>query len=99
MNSLAAIMPNHERTVTLSGHGYSEEWERNPSETDSVTSQLSSKTSSVGKRTAQKDAIKDTTSDSQVKSCFPYRWPPARLTFNIYFYLFFILIYNKNNAK
>ena len=39
----------------------------------------------VGKRTAQKDAIKDTTSDSQVNSCFPYRWPPASLTFNIYF--------------
>ena len=33
----------------------------------------------VGKRTAQKDAIKDTTSDSQVNSCFPYRWPPALL--------------------
>ena len=43
---------------------------RNPSETDSITSQISSKTSS-GIRTAQKDAIKDITSDSQVKSCFP----------------------------
>ena len=32
--------------------------------------------------------MKDTTSDSQVNSCFPYRWPPASLTFNIYFYLF-----------
>ena len=42
----------------------------------------------MGKRTAQKDAIKDTTSDSQVNSCFPYRWPPASLTFNIYFHLF-----------
>ena len=42
----------------------------------------------VGKRTAQKDAIKDTTSDSQVNNCFPYRWPPASLTLNIYFYLF-----------
>ena len=31
----------------------------------------------MGKKTAQKDAIKDTTSDSQVNSCFPYRWPPA----------------------
>ena len=42
----------------------------------------------VGKSTAQKDAIKDTTSDSQVNSCFPYRWPSASLTFNIYFNLF-----------
>ena len=42
----------------------------------------------VGKSTAQKDAIKDTTSDIQVNSCFPYRWPSASLTFNIYFYLF-----------
>ena len=42
----------------------------------------------MGKRTAQKDAIKDTTSDSQVNNCFPYRWPPASLTINIYFYLF-----------
>ena len=42
----------------------------------------------IEKRTAQKDAIKDTTSDSHANSCFPYRWPPANLTFNIYFYLF-----------
>ena len=33
----------------------------------------------MGKRTAEKD-IKDTTSDSQVNSCFPYRWPLASLT-------------------
>ena len=45
----------------------------------------------VGKRTAQKDAIKDITSDSQVNSYFPYMWPPASLTFNIYFYLFLYL--------
>ena len=42
----------------------------------------------MGKRTAQKDAIKDITSDSQVNSYFPYRWSPASLTINIYFYLF-----------
>ena len=30
-------------------------------------------------------SIKDTTSNSQVNSCFPYRWPPASLTLNIYF--------------
>ena len=55
----------------------------------------------VGKRTTQKDAIKDTTSDSQVNSCFPYRWPPASVTFNICFHLFFIFtcVYNKNNDK
>ena len=43
---------------------------------------------SVGKRTAQKDTIIDITSDSQVNSNFPYRWSPASLTFNNYFYLF-----------
>ena len=42
----------------------------------------------VGKRTAQKDTIIDITSDSQVNSDFPYRWSPASLTFNNYFYLF-----------
>ena len=42
----------------------------------------------MGKRTAQKDAIKDITSNSQVNSYFPYRWSPASLTINIYFYLF-----------
>ena len=45
----------------------------------------------VGKRIAQKDAIKDITSDSQMNSYFPYRWPPASLTINIYFYLFLYL--------
>ena len=46
----------------------------------------------VGKRTAQKDTITDTTSDSQVNSNFPYRWPPASLTFNNYFTYFYIYI-------
>ena len=41
----------------------------------------------VGKRTTQKDTIIDITSDSQVNSNFPYRWSPASLTFNNYFYL------------
>ena len=45
----------------------------------------------MGKRTAQKDTIIDITSDSQVNSNFPYRWSPASLTFNIYFYLFLYL--------
>ena len=45
----------------------------------------------VGKRTAQKDTIIDITSDSQVHSNFPYRWSPASLTFNNYFYLFLYL--------
>ena len=52
----------------------------------------------VGKRTAQKYTIIDITSDSQVNSNFPYR-SPASLTFNNYFYLFFIFIYNVNNHK
>ena len=45
----------------------------------------------VGKRTAQKDTTIDITSDSQVNSNFPYRWSPASLTFNNYFYLFLYL--------
>ena len=45
----------------------------------------------VGKRTAQKDTIIDITSDSQVNNNFPYRWSPASLTFNNYFYLFLYL--------
>ena len=45
----------------------------------------------MGKRTAQKDTIIDFTSDSQVNSFFPYRWSPASLTFNNYFYLFLYL--------
>ena len=63
---------------------------RNPSETESIKSQISSKTSS-GKKTAQKDTIKDITSDSQLNSNFPYRWSPASLTFNIYYFLFLYL--------
>ena len=42
----------------------------------------------VGKGTAQRDINKDITSDSQVNGYFTYRWSPASLTFNIYFYLF-----------
>ena len=45
----------------------------------------------VGKRTAQKDTVIDITSDSQVNSNFPYKWSPASLTFNNYFYLFLYL--------
>ena len=52
----------------------------------------------VGKRTAQKDAIKDITSDSQVNSYFPYRWSPASLTVNIYFYLF-LYLYIKQDKR
>ena len=48
----------------------------------------------VGKRTAQKDTIIDITSDSQVNSNFPYRWSPASLTFNNYFYPIFIFTRN-----
>ena len=45
----------------------------------------------VGKRTAQKDTTIATISDSQVNSNFPYRWSPACLTFNNYFYLLLYL--------
>ena len=57
----------------------------------------------MGKRTAQKDTIIDITSDSQVNSNFPYRWSPASLTFNNYFYLFLyyiiILLYTRHIAN
>ena len=56
----------------------------------------------MGKRTAQKDTNIDITSDSQVNSFFPYRWSPASLTFNNYFYLFLYLYITRitinNNA-
>ena len=56
----------------------------------------------VRKRTAQKDTIIDITTDSQVNSNFPYRWSPASLTFNNYFYLFLYLYITRitmnNNA-
>ena len=42
----------------------------------------------VGERAAQKHTVIDIISDSQVNSNFPYRWSPASLTFNNYFYLF-----------
>ena len=45
----------------------------------------------VGKRTAQKDVIDDITSGSQVNSYFQYKWSPASLTINNYFYLFVYL--------
>ena len=49
----------------------------------------------MGKRTAQKDTIINITSDSHVSSNFPYRWSPASLTFNNYFYLFLYLYITK----
>ena len=63
-------------------------------ETPQKLTQLSSRSHPrhlVGKRTAQKDTIVDITSDSQVNNNFPYRWSPASLTFNNYFYLFLYL--------
>ena len=63
-------------------------------ETPQKLTQLSSRSHPrhlVGKRTAQKDTIIDITSDSQVNSNFPYRWSPASLTFNNYFYRFLYL--------
>ena len=69
---------------------------RKPSETDLIKSQISSETPR-GKKDSIKRIIKDITSDSQVNSYFPYRWSPASLTFNIYFYLFRCLRITKNN--
>ena len=75
------------------------------SENPQKLTQLSSRSHTrhlVGKRTAQKDTIIDITNDSQVNSNFPYRWSPASLTFNNYFYLFLYLYITRitinNNA-
>ena len=63
--------------------------------------QLSSR-SHPRKKNSTKRTIIDITSDSQVNSNFPYRWSPASLTFNNYFYLFLYLyitwITTNNNA-
>ena len=53
----------------------------------------------MGKRTAKKDTIIDITSDSQVNSNFPFRWSPASLTFNNYFYLFLYLYITRININ
>ena len=69
--------------------------ERSRKENPQKLTQLSSRSHPrhlMGKRTAQKDTIIDITSDSQVNSNFPYRWSPASLTFNNYFYLFFDVV-------
>ena len=69
-------------------------WGRSRKENSQKLTPLSSRSHPrhlVGKRTAQKDTIIDVTSDSQVNSNFPYRWSPASLTFNNYFYLFIYL--------
>ena len=62
-----------------------------PSEQMSQLSPRSHPRHLVGKGTAQTDTIRDITSDSQVNRNFPYRWPPASLTFTNYFYLFLYL--------
>ena len=69
-------------------------WKRRKENPQKLT-QLSSRSHPrhlVGKRAAQKDTIVDITSDNQVNSNFPYRWSPASLTFNNYFYLIYIYI-------
>ena len=73
----------------------------NPSETDSTKFKISSKTWEKGQH--KKDTIIYITSDSQVNSNFPYRWSPASLTSNNYFYLFLYLTITRitinNNAQ
>ena len=59
--------------------------------------QFLSKKSRGKKDSTKQDITEDITSDSQANSHFPYTWSPARLTFNIYFYLFSIFISNKIN--
>ena len=57
---------------------------------DPIKSQIPSKTSRW-KKDSTKRHQKDIISDSQVNSYFPYRWSPASLSFNVYFYLFLYL--------
>ena len=61
-----------------------------PSETDSIKSKITSKTSR-GKKDSTKRHHHRHQIDSQVNSNFPYRWSPARLIFNNYFYIFLYL--------
>ena len=78
--------------LKFTGHSPSFLLCKNRKENPQKLTQLSSRSHPrhlVGKKTAQKDTIIDITSDSQVNSNFPYRWSPASLTFNNYFYLFF----------
>ena len=64
---------------------------KNPQKLTQLSSRSHPKHVVGKKKTAQKDTIIDITSDSQVHSNFPYRWSPASLTFNNYFYLFLYL--------
>ena len=63
---------------------------KNP-ETYSIKFKISSKTPRGEKGQHKKDTIIYITSDSMVNSNYPYRWSPASLTFNNYFYLFLYL--------
>ena len=65
--------------------------EGKPSETDSIEFQDLIQETSWEKGLHKKDTIIDITGDSQVNSNFSYRWSPASLTFNNYFYLFLYL--------
>ena len=73
---------------------YRAPWWKSWKENSQKLTQLSSRPHPrhlVGNRTAQSDTITDTTCDSQVNSDFLYRWSPASLIFNNYFYLFLYL--------
>ena len=79
---------------TMNLHWSSMNYSKSRKENPQKLTQLSSRSHPrhlVEKKTAQKDTIRDITSDSQVNSNFPYRWSPASLTFNNYFYLFLYL--------
>ena len=99
------MQPSSSDVSTLRSGGTANSNHRIRKENPQKLTQLSSRSHPrhlVGKKTAQKDTIIDITSDSQVNSNFPYRWSPASLTFNNYFYLFLYLYLTKitinNNA-
>ena len=82
---------NHVRRKSQAAIG---KYDKSRKENPQKLTQLSSRSHPrhlVWKGTAQKDTIIDITSDSQENSIFPYRWSPASLTFNNYFYLFLYL--------
>ena len=80
-----------------------QEWVGNPLETDSIKSQISSK-NPVEEKDSTKRHQQRHHQRQPVNSNFSYRWSPANLTCNVYFYRFLYLyitnlvIFRKNNA-
>ena len=85
---LLCLFTKAEKLMVLSKSRYK------TSETDSIKSQISSKTSR-GKKDSTKRRHQRHHQRQPGKQLFPYRWSPASLRFNIYFYLFLYLYITK----